>query len=321
MLDGMLIAIMLISALLAMVRGFAREILSIVSWATAAVAAFFLYPSLLPFVKGYISNPQISLGISVAVIFFITLIIVSYVTMRISDFILDSRIGALDRDTSVFVFGAGRGLLLVVVAMLFFNWFVPERSQPNWIARAKSKPILNSIGEQLVAVLPEDPESEIFERLRNRNANTAPGEQSRAPSTSDPGYQTGDRRGLNQLIKSSDKLVPRTPQPADKFREECGVFGVFGHDQAAALTTLGLHALQHRGQEAAGIVSFDGQQFHPERHIGLVGDNFTDQAVIDRLKGAWRHRPYALLHHWCADPAQCAAPIRRICRRRFCRRP
>jgi amidophosphoribosyltransferase len=71
----------------------------------------------------------------------------------------------------------------------------------------------------------------------------------------------------------------------DKLHEECGVFGVFGHPDAAALTALGLHALQHRGQEAAGIVTFDGQQFCTERHIGLVGDNFTKPAVMQRLKG------------------------------------
>ncbi|MCB1520813.1 MAG: amidophosphoribosyltransferase [Hyphomicrobiaceae bacterium] len=71
----------------------------------------------------------------------------------------------------------------------------------------------------------------------------------------------------------------------DRLREECGVFGVFGHDDAAALTTLGLHALQHRGQEAAGIVSYDGRQFHQERRMGLVGDNFNKTAVIRRLKG------------------------------------
>ena len=71
----------------------------------------------------------------------------------------------------------------------------------------------------------------------------------------------------------------------DKLHEECGVFGVFGHPEAAALTALGLHALQHRGQEAAGIVSYDGAQFHSERHVGLVGDNFTEQNVIDRLPG------------------------------------
>jgi amidophosphoribosyltransferase len=81
----------------------------------------------------------------------------------------------------------------------------------------------------------------------------------------------------------------------DKFREECGVFGVFGHQDAAALTALGLHALQHRGQEAAGIVSFDGVQFHSERHVGLVGDNFTRRSVIERLAGnrALGHTRYA----------------------------
>jgi amidophosphoribosyltransferase len=72
---------------------------------------------------------------------------------------------------------------------------------------------------------------------------------------------------------------------ADKLREECGVFGIFGHPDAAAITALGLHALQHRGQEAAGIVSFDGTRFHSERRLGLVGDTFSKRDVIDRLPG------------------------------------
>ncbi len=72
---------------------------------------------------------------------------------------------------------------------------------------------------------------------------------------------------------------------ADRLREECGVFGIYGHADAAALTALGLHALQHRGQEAAGIVSFDGNRFHSERRLGLVGDAFSEASVIDKLKG------------------------------------
>ncbi len=71
----------------------------------------------------------------------------------------------------------------------------------------------------------------------------------------------------------------------DRLREECGVFGIFGHPDAAAITALGLHALQHRGQEAAGIVSFDGKRFHSERRLGLVGDTFSGREVIDRLPG------------------------------------
>jgi amidophosphoribosyltransferase len=71
----------------------------------------------------------------------------------------------------------------------------------------------------------------------------------------------------------------------DRLREECGVFGIFGHPDAAAITALGLHALQHRGQEAAGIVTFDGSRFHSERRLGLVGDTFSRKEVIERLPG------------------------------------
>ena len=71
----------------------------------------------------------------------------------------------------------------------------------------------------------------------------------------------------------------------DKLREECGVFGILGHKDAAALTALGLHALQHRGQEACGIVTFDGNKFNSERRLGLVGDGFNKQSVIDCLQG------------------------------------
>src|SRR5499427_8988764 len=71
----------------------------------------------------------------------------------------------------------------------------------------------------------------------------------------------------------------------DTLREECGVFGIFGHPDASAITALGLHALQHRGQEAAGIVSYDGTRFHSERRLGLVGDTFSRREVIDRLPG------------------------------------
>ena len=71
----------------------------------------------------------------------------------------------------------------------------------------------------------------------------------------------------------------------DKFHDECGVFGIYGSDDAAALTALGLHALQHRGQEAAGIVSFDGSHFYPHRALGLVGEIFSQKEVIDTLRG------------------------------------
>ena len=81
----------------------------------------------------------------------------------------------------------------------------------------------------------------------------------------------------------------------DKLHEECGVFGVWNSIDAAAVTALGLHALQHRGQEATGIVSYDGTRFHSHRGLGLVGDNFSDARVIAGLPGtrAVGHNRYA----------------------------
>ena len=70
-----------------------------------------------------------------------------------------------------------------------------------------------------------------------------------------------------------------------RLREECGVFGIFDNKDAAALTALGLHALQHRGQEGCGIVTFDGKNFYAERRLGLVGDNFTKGKVLEKLPG------------------------------------
>jgi amidophosphoribosyltransferase len=80
-------------------------------------------------------------------------------------------------------------------------------------------------------------------------------------------------------------MVTTDPFDADHLHEECGVFGVYGHPDAAALTALGLHALQHRGQEAAGIVAYDGEQFNAHRGMGHVDDNFSSKEVIGRLRG------------------------------------
>ncbi len=76
------------------------------------------------------------------------------------------------------------------------------------------------------------------------------------------------------------------PFADDKLHEECGIFGMYGHADSAAHTALGLHALQHRGQEAAGIVTYDGEHFHSHRSLGLVGDCFSSESIIRRLEGS-----------------------------------
>ena len=165
-LDVTLLAVMLISALLAMVRGFMREVLSIASWAAAAVAALYFHKRLIPVVKEYITtNDTVALAISVVAIFFITLLVVAVITIKISDTVLDSRIGALDR-TLGFLFGLGRGLVIMVVAFVFVTWLVPEKAQPKWISEAKSQLILKKTGEWIVTTVQENVDLEKYFQRR-----------------------------------------------------------------------------------------------------------------------------------------------------------
>lgn len=171
LLDGILVGFTLVSAMLAMVRGLSREILSVVSWAAAAAAAFFFYKPVLPYVQPYVESDKIAMAASAGVVFLIALIVVSVITMKLADWIIDSRIGALDR-TLGFLYGAARGILVVAVALLFFNWLAGAKA-PAWIANAKSKPLLETIGAKLESLLPEDPENAILKKL-NPNQPAAP---------------------------------------------------------------------------------------------------------------------------------------------------
>jgi len=207
LLDGILVGFTLVSAMLAMVRGLSREILSIASWVAAAAAAFFFYPLVLPYVQPHIDNEKIAMAAAAGVVFIVALIIVTLITMKIADWIIDSRIGALDR-TLGFLYGAARGILVVAVGLLFFNWLVGT-STPAWIANAKSRPLLESIGKTLEGLLPDDPENSIFKRFTPGDdaadpeapaAETAPAE---APAEQPPAE---DPEGAPQVAPSEGPL-------------------------------------------------------------------------------------------------------------------
>ncbi|WP_019219681.1 CvpA family protein [Bartonella florencae] len=154
-LDGIVVAVILLSAFLAMLRGFSREVFSLVSWAIAAVATLFLFKPVLPFFEQYLSNKTIALITTLVTIFIIVLIITSIITMKISDFIIDSRIGILDR-TIGFVFGTLRGLFIVVIGMLLLNALIKPENQANWLKNARTKPILDSLGQKVWERLPKN---------------------------------------------------------------------------------------------------------------------------------------------------------------------
>jgi membrane protein required for colicin V production len=217
-LDIILLVVMLISGLLAMIRGFMREILSIAAWVIAALVTLYSYPHLVPMAKTYLNGSDLIATIAVVGgVFLLTLIIVSIITVKISDMILDSRIGALDR-TLGFLFGLGRGLIIVVVAFLFFAWLVPDRSQPEWVRDAKSRVVLQSTGEWLLSLLPDDPEG-LYQRYKKRReqgkepVETPPEQRSgldpdkgeagadRAATTEKIGYGRSERVGMRNLIE------------------------------------------------------------------------------------------------------------------------
>jgi len=208
LLDIILLAVMLISGLLAMIRGFMREVLSIAAWAASAAATLYAYAKLLPTVKQYVNNDILAAVVTVAGVFLGTLIIVSIFTVRISDRILDSRIGALDR-TLGFLFGLARGLLIMVVAFVFFDWLVPAKSQPSWIENAKSRVVLKGTGDWMISLLPEDPESTILKRLKKQKGeddvpqDVGPDQRSAITPGDEPpeqGYGRTDRTSMRQLI-------------------------------------------------------------------------------------------------------------------------
>lgn len=167
LLDLIVIGVVLVSAVLAMMRGFTREVLAIGSWGAAAVAAYLLYKQALPFAQQYIPNVQIATAVSVGGIFLVTLIIVSFITVKISDFILDSRIGAIDRSLG-FLFGGARGLLICVIGFIFFTQLVGDKGMPDWVKQAKSRPMLESMQESLVAALPQEFIATLMDKIKKK---------------------------------------------------------------------------------------------------------------------------------------------------------
>lgn len=195
--------LVLISAILATARGFTREILSLATWAGSAAIAGYAYFFHKEIARGYIQEPLIADIVTIGGTFLVALIILHLITMRIADFVVDSRIGPLDR-TLGFVFGVARGVLISVVAVVFVTWLIPV--PPSWISEAKSLPILQQLGDDLIAVLPDDLEKQVTDILKkgkgasdDENPPEEQGSNDQTPASDD---------------NSTDELENSTPQDA-----------------------------------------------------------------------------------------------------------
>lgn len=156
--------LVLISAILATARGLTREVLSLATWAGSAAIAIYMYLYHPELAQQYIDDPMVAGVTTVLVTFIVALIVLHLITMRIADFVVDSRIGPIDR-TLGFVFGALRGLLIAIVVVIFGLWLFPN-NLPDWAANSQSLPHLRNMGDTLIAMLPENVEQWVTDRLQ-----------------------------------------------------------------------------------------------------------------------------------------------------------
>jgi membrane protein required for colicin V production len=188
--------LVLISAILATARGFTREILSLATWAGSAAIAAYAYFNHKEIARGYIAEPIVADIVTVLGTFIVALIILHLITMRIADFVVDSRIGPLDR-TLGFIFGVARGVLIAVIVVIFGLWLMPS-NLPSWAAESRSLPILKNFGDSLISLLPPDLEKQVTDILQ-RGAGGGAGEEESPDEAPTPGADVPNEEGTDQL--------------------------------------------------------------------------------------------------------------------------
>ncbi len=216
--DGVVFAVLLLSALLAFTRGMVAEVLSLAAWAGAALISLYTLPFALPFVQTYIKVEMVAYVITSAGLFIVSLVILTILFGRISRGVQNSSLSALDRSLG-FLFGLFKGGVLVSVAYLFFAWLVPAAEQPQWLQQAKTRPLMAAGAGMLYEFVPANLRTEGLNqadlaRDRARQAIeakealdrlTSPvpaGGKTGAPPA-DTGYKERDRGEIDRLIQNT----------------------------------------------------------------------------------------------------------------------
>lgn len=172
--------LVLISAILATARGFTREVLSLATWAGSAAIAAYAYFNHADIARQYIAEPIVADVVTVLGTFIVALIVLHLITMRIADLVVDSRIGPLDR-TLGFIFGVARGVLIAIVLVIFGQWLLGPQL-PSWAAESRSLPVLEDMGNSLIAILPPDLEKQVTDILQQRGIGTDDSPTDAAPA-------------------------------------------------------------------------------------------------------------------------------------------
>ncbi|KRB01211.1 hypothetical protein ASD83_06730 [Devosia sp. Root685] len=195
--------LVLISAILATARGLTREVLSLATWAGSAAIAIYMYLYHPDIAQQYIAEEIVANIATVVVSFIVSLIVLHLLTMRIADFVVDSRIGPIDR-TLGFIFGVLRGVLIAIVITIFGVWLLGT-NLPEWARNSQSLPYLDNMGKTLISMLPEGLEQQVNDILKGGGADL----------TSDPEAPTAPQETVPPVDPTIDGTVDPTEAPVD----------------------------------------------------------------------------------------------------------
>ncbi|MFC4270811.1 hypothetical protein GQF03_03685 [Sneathiella chungangensis] len=222
--DAVVLVILLISAIFGFIRGFVKETLSVAGWIGAVFLSLYLFPLLQPFAREFILNLLIADILTGAVIFILSLVILSYISHAISEKVKASSLGALDRSLGIF-FGIARGVILLGILWLIFVQFIPEKDRPEWILQAKTLPIIAKSGEFVARLLPPDMQENLniskesdkdtMDRLKEKYDDLPEdvkdglkNTMEDAKSLLDKGYDDQARQQMENLTKSTTQEKP-----------------------------------------------------------------------------------------------------------------
>ena len=225
--DIAVIAVVLLSALLAFARGLVREVLSVFGWVGAAVVTLRAFPHLQPFFAGFIKSAMLANTVAAAVIFLVTLVVLTVLSNRLASGVRNSGLSAVDRSLG-FVFGILRGAVLVCLGYLIVSWIWPAGEQPVWLKTARTMPVIQSGASVLRELVPEGARDEAVGKIDTATA-TAREQISRSTSEEivrrlaapaavprdaagtgresgkpDPGYSERSRSDLNRLLETTN---------------------------------------------------------------------------------------------------------------------
>ena len=219
--DAAILVILLISAIFGFIRGFVKETLSVAGWVGAIFLSLYLFPIAQPIAREFILNLLIADILTGAVIFILSLVILSYISHAISEKVKASSLGALDRSLGIF-FGIARGAILLGVAWLVFVQFIPEKDRPEWILQARMLPIIEASGEFVARLLPPDMQENLniskesdkdtMDRLKQKYDELPDGVKDGlknsvdgAVNLLDKGYDDKARQQMENLTKSTQE--------------------------------------------------------------------------------------------------------------------